>query len=187
MKTMLRLIFTFLVLSVPAGSTQPAGAAGGIPFHISSRGSAYGVQAEFKGTYRVTDSSVELHVVRGAVYVSEHCPYQGRRRINYIKFGLWNQEASGWRVENSAPPLYLHVVMSPREEHPLSDLRFTLPKESTLDLAKRWLVVEIQEDALDEPADDGRKGYSFVHSCEDIFVKSNDEVAAQKRPCRNAD
>ncbi|HEX6626227.1 MAG TPA: hypothetical protein VF064_21095, partial [Pyrinomonadaceae bacterium] len=131
-------------------------------------------------------SSIEVYVRKGVLYASEHCPYQGRRRINYIKFGLWNQEASKWRVENSAPPLYLHVVLNPREEHLLSDLHFTLPKESTVDLAKRWLVVEIQEDALDAPAEEGRKGYAFVHSCEDIFVERTNVVAARKKPCKES-
>lgn len=186
MKSMLRLSFTFFLVSVPTAYSQSAGEVGDIPFHISSRGSAYGVQGEFEGTYRVTDSSVEVHVSKGALYVSEHCPYQGRRMINYIKFGLWNQEASKWRVENSAPPLYLYVVMSPREEHPLSDLHFTLPKESILDLAKRWLVVEIQEDALDAPPEEGNKGYAFVHSCEDIFIKRGGDVATQKKPCKKS-
>src|ERR1700724_1221031 len=69
---------------------------------------------------------------KGALYVSEHCPYPGRRRINYIKFGLWNDDAAKWRVENSAPPLYLYAIMSPREELATSDLDFSLPKESAL-------------------------------------------------------
>ena len=186
MKSVLGHIFTLLVLGLPAAYAQSAGEAEGTPFHISSRGSTYGVQGEFEGTYRITDSSVEVYVSKGALYVSEHCPYQGRRRINYIRLGLWNQEASKWRVENSAPPLYLSVVMSPREEHPLSDLHFTLPKEGTIDLAERWLVVEIQEDALDAPAEEGKKGYAFVHSCEDIFIKRSNDVAAQKKPCKKS-
>ena len=186
MQSMLRLVFTFLVLSVPVTYAQSAGEVEDKPFHISSRGSAYGVQGEFEGTYHITDSSVEVYVSKGALYVSEHCPYQGRRKINYIKFGLWNQEASNWRVENSAPPLYLHAVMSPKEEHALSDLHFTLPKDSTLDLARRWLVVEIQEETLDAPAEEGKKGYAFVHSCEDIFIKRGNDTAAQNRPCKNS-
>jgi hypothetical protein len=186
MRSMLRFIFAFFVLGIPAAYAQTADEAEGTPFHISSRGSAYGVQGEFEGTYRITDSSVEVYVSKGALYVSEHCPYQGRRRINYIKFGLWNQEASKWKVENSAPPLYLYVDMSPRDEHPLSDLHFTLPKGSPIDLAKRWLVVEIQEDALDAPAEEGKKGYAFVHSCEDIFIKRGENVAAEKKPCKKS-
>src|SRR5215831_7805156 len=122
MRTVLRLVSTFLVLGVAAAQAQSPGE--DKPFHISSRGSAYGVQGEFEGAYRITDSSVEVYVSKGLLYVSEHCPYQGRRRINYIKFGLWNQDASKWRVENSAAPLYLYVDMIPKQEHLLSDLHF---------------------------------------------------------------
>ena len=169
MKFILNLIFIFLLLGMPATYAQTAGEPKAMPFHISSRGTAYGVQGEFEGTYRVYDSSVEIHVSQATISVSEHCPYQGRRRINYIKFRLWNQEAPKWRVENSDTPLYLYAIMSPREEYSLSDLHFSLPKEFTMDLTKRWLVVEIQEDALDLPVEARKTGYAFVHSCPDIF------------------
>ena len=171
MKSMLTLILTVLLLGMSATYAQSADGPVARPFHISSLGSADGVQGEFEGTYRVYDSSIEVYVSKATLSVSEHCPYQGRRRINYIKFGLWNEEASKWKVENSATPLYLYAIMSPREEQLLSDLRFSLPKESTLDLARRWLVVEIQEDALDFPIEDRKRGYSFVHSCPDIFIQ----------------
>ena len=169
MKSMLKLIFIFLLLGMSATFAQSAGEPKAMPFHISSRGSAYGVQGEFEGTYRVYDSSIEVYVSKATLTVSEHCPYQGRRRINYLKFGLWNEEASNWKVENSATPLYLYGIMSPREELSLSDLHFSLPKEFTLDLVTRWLVVEIQEDALDLPIERAKTGYAFVHSCADIF------------------
>ena len=186
MKTVLRLVLTSLLLSTSAAYAQSTGELEERDFHISSRGSSYGVQGEFQGTYRITASSVEVYVSKGVLYVSDRCPYQGRRRINYIKFGLWNDDAAKWKVENSAPPLYLYVIMSPREEHAMSDLHFSLPKESALDLAKRRLVVEIQEDALDaKPLDEERKGYAFVHSCADVFVK-HDRFASNKTrpPCK---
>jgi len=169
MKSKLKLIITFLLLGMSATYAQSADGSEAKPFHISSRGSAYGVQGEFEGTYRVHEFSVEIYVSKATLSVSEHCPYQGRRRINYIKLGLWNEEASNWKVENSATPLYLYGIIGPREELSLSDLHFSLPKEFTLDLARRWLVVQIQEDALDLPIEARKTGYAFVHSCADIF------------------
>ena len=171
MKFLLKLIFTFLLVGMPATYAQSTYEPKTVPFHISSRGTAYGVQGEFEGTYRVYESSIEVYVSKGTISVSENCPYQGRRRINYIKFGLWNEEASKWKVENSATPLYQYLIMSPREEHPLCDLHFSLPKASTLDLARRWLVVEIQEEALDLPIENRKIGYAFVNSCPDIFIQ----------------
>ncbi|MCM3872361.1 MAG: hypothetical protein ND895_16890 [Pyrinomonadaceae bacterium] len=183
MKSILKLMVTFLVLGISPAFAQSVDEPEATPFHISSRGSAYGVQGEFEGTYQVTDSSIEVYVSKATLYVSEHCPYQGRRRINYITLGLWNQEASNSRIANRTQPLYLYVVMSPREEHLMFDLRFSLPLESTVDLAKRWLVVEIQEDTLDGPAQSG-KGYAFVHSCPDIFVKKRSPETVQKTACK---
>src|SRR5687767_14152165 len=125
----LLLTFASLLLGVSPAYAQSASEPEGKPFHISSRGSAFGVQGEFEGTYHISDSSVEIHVTKGTLYVSEHCSYQGRRRINYIKFGLWNHGSSGWKIENRAQPLYLYAVMSPREEHHMSDLHFSLRSE----------------------------------------------------------
>ena len=185
MKYMLNFIFICLALSVPVVHAQSPGELQDQPFHISSRDSPFGVQAEFEGTYRVTESSVEVYVSKGSIYVSEHCPYQGRRRINYIKFGLGNRTDSSWRVENSDSPFYLSAIMSPREEYPLSGLRFSLPKERNLDLANRWLVVEIQDYSLDLATDEQRTGYAFVHSCSDIFINRGNDVALQNKPCKS--
>lgn len=183
MKSILKVMVTFLLLGISPAYAQSVDEQEATPFHISSRGSAFGVQGEFEGTYRVSDSSIEVYVSKASLYVSEHCPYQGRRRINYITLGLWNQEASKSRIANRALPLYLHVVMSPREEHLMYDLRFSLPMESTVDLAKRSLVVEIQEDTLDAATESG-KGYAFVHSCADIFVKKHNAGTDQKTACK---
>ena len=183
MKSMLKLIFICAALSGPVVYAQSTVEVDDQPFHISSRDSGFGVQGEFEGTYRVTESSIEVYVRKGMLYVSEHCPYQGRRRINYIQFGLRNQDGSRWRFENSSAPLYLYAVMSPREEYPLSELHLSLPKDSTLDLTKRWLMVQIQEDALDLPTDQQKNGYAYVHSCEAILLKRGDELAQQK-PCK---
>jgi len=185
MKSLVSLIFLCLALSVSIVHAQSTGEeAKAKPFHISSRNSAFGVQGEFEGTYRVTKSSVEVEVTKGTLYVSEHCPYQGRRRINYIKFGLGNRSASTWKMENSAVPFYLNVIMSPRDEYSLSELHFSLPTEGTIDLTKRWLVLEIQEDALDLPSDQDMKGYAFVHSCEYISSNPGDDVRAQIKQCQ---
>lgn len=183
MRSMLTLVCTFFLLGMSVANAQSADEPEAKSFHISSRGSAFGVQGEFEGTYRIYDSSIEVNVSKAMLYVSEHCPYQGRRMINYIKFELWNEAASR-KIENSTPPLYLYVVMAPRQEHALSDLHFSLPKESTLDLTKRWLVVEIQEDILDAPIVDGRKGYAYVHSCRDIFTRRGSGTSDQKTSCK---
>ncbi len=184
MRFMFSLMFLCFSLGVPTAHAQSTGETKEQPFHISSKGSGFGVQGEFEGTYRVTNDSVEVYVSKGTLYVSEHCPYQGRRRINYIKFGLGTQGESSWKVENNAFPWYLNVIMSPREEYPLSELHFSLPREGILDLAKRWLVVQIEAEALDVPADQMKKGYSYVHSCEHIFIKPADEIEGQKKPCK---
>ena len=184
MRHMLMLVFTFLLLGTSAAYAQSVAESDGKPFHFSSRGSPFGLQAEFEGTYRVYDSSIEVYVSKATLYVSEHCPYQGRRQVNYIKFGLWNQDGPK-RVQNSSAPLYLSIIMSPREEHTITDLHFSLPKERTLDLEKRSFVVEMQEDAVDlAPLDYGKKGFAYAHSCKDIFASGVQPKSDQKTACK---
>ena len=183
MRHMFTLVFIFLLLGTSAVSAQSVAEPESKPFHISSRGSPFGLQAEFEGTYRIYDTSIEVRVSKATFYVSEHCPYQGRRRINYIKFALWN-EGPPKKVENSAAPVYLSVLMSPREEYTVTDLFFSLPKERMLDLEKRWFVVVMQEDAIDlPPRDDEKIGYAYAHSCRDIFVSGVEPKSDQKTRC----
>ena len=185
MRQMLTLVFTFLLLGTSATYAQSAAESETKPFHFSSRDSAFGLQAEFEGTYRVYNSSIEVYVSKATLYVSENCPYQGRRRVNYIKFALWNQEGGRRRVENGATPLYLSVILSPREEYTLTDLHFSLPKETSLDLEQRSFVVEMQEDALDlPPRDDGKRGFAYVHSCKDVFARAAHPTSDQKTSCK---
>jgi hypothetical protein len=181
MKSAIKLVLLLLLGMSPAVA-QSTDEREAKPFHITSRGTAYGVQGEFEGTYRVSDSSIDVYVSKATLYVSDHPPYQGRRRINSFTFGLWNEEATGWKNENRAPPIYVYVVMNPREEHLMFDLRFSLPVESSLDLTKRSLVVEIQEDTLDAPLKGS--GYAFVHGCPNMFVQERSTSKHQITACK---
>jgi hypothetical protein len=73
MKSVFRLVFTFLLLGMTGAYAQAVDKPEAKPFHISSRGSAYGAQGEFEGTYRINDSSIEVYVSKATLYVSEHC------------------------------------------------------------------------------------------------------------------
>lgn len=148
------------------------------PFTISSLGTPFGVQVKFEGTYTVHETYVEVNVERAFFYVSEHCPYQGRRFVNTITVGLGALTPSGrWEMENRSLPLYVERVMSPREEYRLAGLHFQIPRNEGADLSKRWLVVAVEETAIDLPDHErDEKGYAFAHSCRSLFA----------RPCAEA-
>jgi hypothetical protein len=155
--------------------SQPAGARGArqqkVPFAISSLGTPFGVQVKVEGTYTVNETYVEVSVERALVYVSEHCPYQGRRYVNTLSVGLATTTPRGrWDIENTGLPVLVQRVMGPRDEYRLAGLHFQIPRGAGTVLAKRWLVVEIEETAIDLP-DDARevKGYAFAHSRRNVF------------------
>ena len=141
------------------------------PFHISSLGTAFGVQGDFKGTYLVRDNYIEVNVTKATLYVSEHCPYKGRSLVNQLRFALatYNEEGR-WKIESSAPPLQLGLIMTPKEERSLDPYIFFIPKAKDVDLTTRWFVIEIQTDAIDYPKYRPGSGFVFASSCRDIFV-----------------
>ena len=143
-----------------------------VPFTVSSFGTAFGVQVKVEGTYTAHDTYVELNVERVLVYVSEHCPYQGRRFVSTIAVGLATDTPRGrWDIENRSLPVYVERVLSPREEYRLAGLHFQIPRSAGSDLSKRWLVVETEERSLDLPdGDRDEKGYHFAHSRRNIFA-----------------
>jgi hypothetical protein len=182
MKTKLMLfVVALLCLTLPAAAQTVDSAAK--PFHISSRGTGFGVQGEFEGTYRINDAAIEIDVRKATLYVSEHCPYQGARSINFIRLGLGYKldDAGRWDIKPRSLPLNLSLTMRPAEEYTLYDLHFTLPLEKATDLAKHWLVVEIQTDALDAPDSKPGRGFVFAQSCPCIFTQACEPKTEAKR------
>ena len=141
------------------------------PFNFSSFGSGFGVQAELEGSYLIHDDSIEVKVNKVTLYVSETCPYQGRRSIERLKFGLATEAGAKpkWKLSKAGQPINLALVMSPSDKYSLYDLYFVIPRDTSVDLLNSWFVVEIQTDELDLPVDDRRKGFVFASSCRDIF------------------
>ena len=141
-------------------------------FKVSSLGTPFGVQVEVEGTYTINEHYVELSVDRAFIYVSEHCPYKGRRFVNTLVIGLATKNPSGrWEMENSSLPLSVERVLGPREEYSLAGLHFQIPRSAGTDLSQRWLVVVTEETAPDLPANErDEKGYAFAHSRRNIFA-----------------
>ncbi|MET0645687.1 MAG: hypothetical protein ABW208_03640 [Pyrinomonadaceae bacterium] len=164
--------------------SQAAGARGAVPqrvpFKISSLGSAFAVQLEVEGTYTVNENYVEVNVERVYLYVSEKCPYQGRRFINTLSVALGAVNPNGrWEIENRSLPLFVEHVMSPRDEYRLAGLYFQIPRNAGADLTKRWLIVETEETAPDLPDDKkDEKGYAFAHSRRNLFETPFKDVNA---------
>ncbi|MBV9924742.1 MAG: hypothetical protein JOZ96_06830 [Acidobacteria bacterium] len=172
MKSLALAAVTALLLAQTPAAEARRGFRQTAPFKISSLGTAFGVQVEVEGTYFVTDHYVDVDVERARIYVSEHCPYKGRRLVNTIAVGLATAvPRGGWHIENRGLPVFVEQVLAPREEYRLADLHFRIPRDAAADIEQRWLVVETEETDIDAPEDeDGGKGYAFAHSCRNLFA-----------------
>jgi hypothetical protein len=166
-------VVALLVVSQPAQSRAGAVAVRQkATFTISSLGTPFGVQVKFEGTYTVNETYVEVDVERAYIYVSEHCPYKGRRFVNTLVVGLATKTPSGrWDIETRSLPVYVEHVMAPRDEYKLAGLHFQIPRNAGTDLSERWLVVVTEETSLDVPDHDpDATGYHLAHSRRDIFA-----------------
>ena len=175
-------LLSFVILLL-AGTICPATGQTSVEksFHFSSIGSGFGVQGDFFGTYIVEDDRVRVNVTRMFISVSEHCPYQGRRAITQLSFGLATVTSAegAWTIETTAAPTLLGIIMRPKEQQEFYGLYFSIPRKKGIDLGKRWLVVNIQSQVLDPPPDlpeFPRGGSCFAHSCKNIFAEPEDKA-----------
>jgi hypothetical protein len=147
-------------------------------FKVSSLNSPFGVQLEVEGTYTVNETYVEVNVERALIYVSERCPYQGRRFVSALSVGLGAKTPSGrWEIENRSLPLVVERTLSPREEYRLAGLHFQIPRSEGADMTRRWLIFETEELDLDADADERDvKGYAYAHSRGCVFTSSCGEA-----------
>ncbi|MGH9941540.1 MAG: hypothetical protein ACRD9R_04165 [Pyrinomonadaceae bacterium] len=163
-------LFILLAIS-PMARAQDAGSPEARRFSISSLNSAFGVQGDFEGEYRVYPGRIELKLTKANIHVSEHCPYKGRRLLSALKFGLAKSiDAEQWDIADAGPDLLLGQVSSPGDVYRVGEFYFHIPRDDSADLSKRWLVAQIEDTALDVPEAKRRKGYAFAHSCRDIFT-----------------
>jgi hypothetical protein len=169
MRLICLLLLTLLSCSLVKAQTAPGPEA--IPFNISSLDTAFAMQGAFEGEYRIYPDRIELKVTKADIRVSEHCPYKGRRLLSAVKFALATTvEPKGWRIDHSGQDYFLEHVMLPGDQYSLGELYFYIPIDSSIDLSKHWLVVQMQDTALDVPDEKLVKGYAFAHSCRCIFT-----------------
>jgi hypothetical protein len=167
-------VAALLLLSLAADARAQAAPRQTGTFKVSSLKSPFGVQLEVEGTYAINENYVEVNVDRALVYVSERCPYQGRRFVTTLSVALGAPGTRGpgsWEIETRSLPLVVERVMSPREEYRLAGLHFQIPRNEGADLTKRWLIFETEELAPDAPEPERDvKGYAYAHSHRCLFT-----------------
>ena len=141
-------------------------------FHITSFGTAFAMQGEFEGQYRVYPNSIEVAASRALIRISEHCPYKGRRMLASIRFSMATcTDENRWKIVSKSKEIPVERVMSPGDEFDLGSIQFSIPKEEATDLAKHWFVVEMEDLVLDLPEREKKPGYAYAHSRKDIFSR----------------
>jgi len=165
-------LFVLLLIS---SSTQGQGGGGSDPrpFSISSLNTAFAMQGDFEGEYRIYPDRIELKFTKANIRISEHCPYKGRRLLSAFKVGLaTGTDDKRWKIADGAQEFLLELVMSPGDMHSLGELDFSIPNDASVDLSKHWLVVQMEDIVLDAPGEKQQKGHAYAHSCRDIFTRA---------------
>lgn len=165
----LLLLVILLTFGASAVQAQNAGETSSASFQISSIKSAFALAGTFDGEYRVRPDAIEIAISNAAVYLRDNCPYKGRRQLAFINVALASSSASGnWTVINRGRAIPVGETMTPGDKYLSEKMRFTIPKDSALDLSNCWLVIEMGELTLDS-SDEDKVGYAFAQSDREIF------------------
>jgi len=139
-------------------------------FNISSFDTPFAMQGEFEGEYVVFPNRIEIRVTKTNIRIGEHCPYKGRRLLSGVSFGLaTNTDNKKWKIAYRGSEYLLEQIMRPGDAVSLGDLYFVIPIDGTIDLSKYWLVVQMNDTALDVPKQELVAGFAYAHSSKDIF------------------
>lgn len=171
MRRCLLLCAALLTLSATVvAEAQTSSESSPVPFSISSVNTPFAFAGNFAGEYRLKDDSIEVTLSNAEIFLRDNCPYKGRRMLSFINLSLATPTPSGkWTVVNHARAIPLGETMKPGDKYVATKLRFSIPLDSNVDLAKCWLVVEMGELALDSERED-KVGYAFAQSGRDIFA-----------------
>jgi len=173
--TFITLVAMLLLLCPLAAQAQDSVAPLAVPFHISSYDTAFAMQGDFEGEYRVYPNSIEVSLSKAVIRVGTHCPYKGRREFAALQFMLATTRPDGrWKLDLKSQPYLVKRIMIPGDEYSLGSLHFSIPKDETTDLSQRWFVVQMEDLALDLPKDEDPAGFAFAHSSRDIFTQKHE-------------
>ena len=163
------LLVILLTFGASAVQAQDTGKPAPVYFQVSSINSPFALAGTFEGEYRVRADAIEITISNAAIYLRDNCPYKGRRELAFINVSLATSHPSGkWTVINSGRAIPVGETMTPGDKYLADKLRFSIPKDSSLDLSNCWLVVEMGEISLDS-SDACKVGYSFAQSDRGIF------------------
>ena len=169
MKRMFLALLVCLIVS-PLAKAQDDSGPEARPFKISSLNTAFAMQGDFEGEYRVYPDRIKLKITKAEISISEHCPYNGRRLLSALKFDLATAiEGKSWRMIKAGHVMILNEVLSPGDKVSLNELHFDILTNDSIDLTKHWLVVQMADTALDVSDEKRQEGSAFAHSGRDVF------------------
>jgi hypothetical protein len=173
-----------ILLTIPTfAKAQDIGVLEAHPFKISSLNTAFAMQGDFEGEYRIYPNWIEIKLTKTDIHISEHCPYQGRRVLSSLTFGLaTTTENNRWKIAHAGNEIHPRLVLYPGDKQSLGEHVFYLPINDSIDLSKHWLVVKMEDNVPDHPEKEV-KGYAYAHSCRDLFSQKRDKC----RPLPNSD
>ena len=177
------ILIVILLVTASVAKSQIPSASEPHAFTISSINTGFGIQGEFEGKYLIYLDRVELWITKADISASKTCPYQGRRLLSALRIGLaTNTENKGWKIAHPSEPLAVGQVMSPGEIHQLGEFHLTIPLNEEIDLARYWLVVQLEANVLDIPESVGVTGHHYAHSRCDIFAKRDPDPNLPRCP-----
>lgn len=164
--TMLYLFFSATVLAEDFHS-------GSKPLEINSYGTGFQRQFDINARYWITESSVEIVVLSGALKFKNPAKALPLKKSDTISFGLGRKSFNGWGIRDKSNELPLSLDSERGLEPHFNLRRFSIPRKPYNNLSERWIVLKAKAYVDDKPV------YWYAHSKRDIFSFWEKSFAAE--------
>ncbi|HEX8550744.1 MAG TPA: hypothetical protein VF681_04240 [Abditibacteriaceae bacterium] len=151
------------VKAQPPVSTQPAGKV--IPFHANNWDSAFGVQHNVVGSYRVFPDRLEVHITTISLRLNKKLKLAVPRYLHNFYMGVAVPlDGARWKIARPSEAVALGFTLSQGDEAIRENIDFTIPLDGTISGSKSWLVCTAVESLSTDSSSKASVGYSHSHS-----------------------
>lgn len=143
-------------------------------FRFNSEGGIFAVQGNFAGLLSVRPDRVSLALEEADIFLGRQMHFTTRRRIGSVTFGLAAAiDGKPWDIVRVGSAFQVNQVLTPGGNIRLGHQLVTIPIDDKLDLSKCWIVVKIDDTALNLGVAKQTQGHALVHSARGLFAAAH--------------
>ena len=139
------------------------------PLSFSSYDTSFGRWFNVLARYKVNDKSVDIYVIRITAKDARREECCGRGTTEEILLGLAKGTGDSWHIKERSESIPVNRMTDPGDSFHLFFRHFSIPVDSSVDLQKRWVVLEASGRLQTRETKD-KLGFFYAHSDKHIFA-----------------